>query len=161
MANKTLQALREIGVLDELGEVSGQVMCYPGAVVSEPDFKRSIGISAVWFNWYRAWQQTNGQSLTDKPGDVPKERADWAKAQVAQLSSSTFQNMPLLVRRGQIAGQNGEESRLIAYTANDNIFGIISRDSEKTITEGPIQLGFVIAKDGNMRAIWQAVEPPK
>ncbi len=159
MANKTIRALREIGVLDELGEVSGQLVRYPGAVVSEPDFKRSIGISAVWFNWYRAWQQANGQSLTDKPSDIPKERADWAKAQVAQLSSSTFQNMPLLVRRGLVGGQSGEESRLIAYTSNDNIFGIISRDSEKTISEGPIQLGFAITKDGNVRAVWQAVEP--
>ncbi len=157
MANKTLSALREIGVLDELGQVSGKVVRYPGAVVSEPDFKRSIGISAVWFNWYRVWQQANGQQPADRPGDVSKENAEWAKQQVERLSQSTFQNMSLHIRRSLVQSQKGEEPRLVAYTPSGNIFGLISRDSEKDVQEGSIQLGYAISKDGNIRAVYQPI----
>src|SRR5579871_3785020 len=155
MANKTLKALREIGVLDELGEVSGKLVRYPGAVVSEPDFKRSIGISAVWFNWYRAWQQANGQTPAAKPGDVAKEQVQWAKRQVERLSGSSFQKMPLTIRKTLVPTARGDEERLVAFKENGHSFGVISRDSEKDVNEGPIQLGFSIAKDGNLRAVWQ------
>ncbi len=157
MANKTLAALREIGVLDEVGTVDGKVIRYPGAMVSEPDLKRSIGFSNVWFDWYRVWQEANGQTPAATLSEIPKERMVWAKEQVAHLSASSFQNMPLVIRKAMITGAKGEEPRLVAYTERGNIFGLISRDSERTISEGPIRLGFTIAKDGNVRAVWQPV----
>jgi len=149
MANKTIRALREIGVLDEVGNVAGRVVRYPGAVVSEPDFQRSIGISGVWFNWYRAWQADSGQQIAEAMSDVPKAQAEWAKAQVEQLSQQAYQGLALTIRR--------ESDRLKAYTENGNLFGFISRDSEPYATEGTIQLAFSIAKDGNIRAIWHNV----
>lgn len=63
--------------------------------------------------------------------------------------------MPLTIRKATIPTQRGEEERLVAYTQNGNSFGVIARDSEKDVAEGPIQLGFSIAKDGNLRAVWQ------
>lgn len=147
MANKTLKALREIGVLDELGEVSGRVVRYPGAVVSEPDFQHSIGLSGVWFNWYRAWQTAHGQSPVETMSEMPRAQAEWAKQQVELLSQQVYQDLPLTVRR--------EGDRLKAYTEDGNLFGFVSRDSEKMTAEGTIQLGFTIAKDGNVRAVWR------
>jgi len=46
MAQKTIRALHEVGILDEIGTLTldGSVIRYPGANVSEPTFTRSIGI---------------------------------------------------------------------------------------------------------------------
>lgn len=42
MAHRTIRALREVGILDEIGgETNGSVKRYPGATISEPSFERS------------------------------------------------------------------------------------------------------------------------
>jgi hypothetical protein len=81
--------------------------------------------------------------------DVPKLQADWAKAQVEELSKEAYQGLALTIRK--------EADRLKAYTKDGSIFGFISRDSEKIAAEGGIRLNFSIAKDGNIRAVWKKI----
>jgi len=139
--------LREIGVLDEMLEVDGQVTVFLGAVVSEPDFQGSVGLNGVWFNWYRRQQAANGQLVPTVQRDVPKDRAKRVKAEVARLAESEWQGLPLIIRR--------EDDRLKAYTEDGELFAFVSRDSMLHLTEGPVQLGFVLAADGNLRAVWR------
>ena len=51
--HKTIDALREIGVLDEIGETTEGLLVYPGAVIDEPPL-RTVGIRGVWFNLHNA-----------------------------------------------------------------------------------------------------------
>ena len=47
----SIQALREIGLLDEMMATDERgILVYPGAIVEEP-LRRTVGINGVWFNW--------------------------------------------------------------------------------------------------------------
>jgi hypothetical protein len=87
IAQKTLRALREIGILDEIGlDAAGGAMRYPGARISEPTYGRSIGIQGVWFNWYCQQQAAQGKPVPERMSDVPKSEMRTAKARVAELA---------------------------------------------------------------------------
>ncbi|MHB8629488.1 MAG: hypothetical protein ACYDBJ_24000 [Aggregatilineales bacterium] len=148
IAQQALRALREIGVLDEIAVVDGQVIAHPGGVVSEPDFQGSVGLNGVWFNWYRRAQAAAGEPLPVVQRDVPKDRAKWAKAEIARLAGTAWQGLSLSIRR--------EDDRLKAYTIDGELFGFVSRDSAPYVAEGPVQLGFAFAADGNLRAVWRS-----
>jgi hypothetical protein len=144
IAQMSLRALREIGVLDEVGVSGGQVLVYPGAVIREPAYQ-TIGINAVWFHWYRAWQLSQGQSLAAEMRDVPKAQATWAKRQVQQLTQSAFRQLPIHIRT--------EGDRKMAYTTDGQRLGVISRDSQAALAEGQARLAYSLAHDGNLRAV--------
>ncbi|MHB8629594.1 MAG: hypothetical protein ACYDBJ_24235 [Aggregatilineales bacterium] len=146
IAHKTIQALREIGVLDEIGETSEGILVYPGAVVSAPTYLHSIGITGVWFNWLRAWQQANGQPPIATPGDVSQPRSVWAKARVGELAQTQFRDLVLTI---QIEGE-----RKVAITPNGNVFGYVSKDSTDHVPEGQIVIRFSLCRDGNLRCVW-------
>lgn len=82
--------------------------------------------------------------------DVPKAQADWAEAQIEQLSQQTFQDLALIIQ--------GDGDRLKAFTQDGALFGLISRDSEQIVPEGAIRLAYTISKDGKLRAVWQSGE---
>ena len=146
LAQKTLQALRAVDVLSEIADVDGQVLIYPGAIVQEPDFQGSIGLNGVWFNWYCQQQTAAGNIPPTTQRDVPKVAVKQAKAEVARLAESDWQGLPLIVKR--------EGERLKAYTKSGTLFGFVDRESEKYISEGQMRLGFMMAADGNLRAVW-------
>jgi hypothetical protein len=157
MAQKTMQALREIGLLDELGATAaGSVMRYPGAVTSEPTFERSIGINAVWFHWYCRQQAAQGKTIPKTPGDIPKADAKAAKAHVNELAYTHLQNFPITIQRTTYTDKNGKLiKKLGAFTETGNLLGLITPDSETHLAEGQqINLKFAIAADGNVRAVW-------
>ena len=151
LAQKTLQALRSVDVLSEIAEVEGQVVVYPGAIVQKPDFQGSIGLNGVWFNWYCQQQVAAGKALPTTQRDVPKDAVKQAKAEVARLAESDWQGLPLTIRR--------ESERLKAYTESGALFGFVDRESEKYIGVGQMRLGFVLAADGNLRAMWTNSKP--
>lgn len=158
MAQRTLQALRDIGILDEIGATANAgVIRYPGATTSEPTFQRSIGINAVWFNWYCRQQAAKGEPIPFQPGDVPKKIAKEAKAYITELAQTNLQNFPVTIRRTTYIDKKGQTvERLGAFTQAGNLLGLITPDSEKQITGGQeVTLKFAIAADGNVRAVWE------
>ena len=151
IAHKTMQALREIGVLDEVGETSEGVLAYPGGSFSTPAYAHSIGITGVWFNWLRTWQQANGQPLTATPGEVTRPRSLWAKARISELTQTQFRDLVLTIQT------QGE--RKVAITEHGNLFGYISKDSTDRVPNGQIAVRFAICRDGNLRCVWSPILP--
>ncbi len=145
IAHKTIEALREIGVLQEVGETSLGLLAYPGATISEPVYERTIGITGVWFNWLRAWQQAHGEAQSVTMQDVPKAKAAWAKAQVAKLAQTNYRNLTLTI------ATQGE--RKVALIPDGAIFGYISKDSTDTVPGGSITIAFSLCRDGNLRSV--------
>lgn len=143
IAQLTIRALREIGILDELAETETGIVRYPGAKVLEAT-GTAITITGVWFNWYRAYLQSRGQSLPEMMNDVAKEQAHWAKEQVTQLTRTQFRNLTLTIRN--------DDERKIAYTLRGNIFGYIAREDTDKVGDA-ITVRFGIVKDGNLRCI--------
>jgi len=156
MAQKTILALREVGILDEIGTVDGRVVSYPGATISEPTYQRSVGIQGVWFNWYCQQQQARGLPVPEKFGDVPKVAMKAAKAQIAELAQTEFQNMPLTIRRTSYRSKNGEFiERLGTFTEQGTLLGLIAPNNDIRLAKGqPIVLRCALAVDGSLRALW-------
>jgi hypothetical protein len=147
IAQMTIQALRAIGVLDEIYENPDSLYrTYPGAVIHEPK-NLAIQISGTWFNWYRAYLQSRGQPLPEIMRDVSNEQKVWAKAQVTRLAQTQFRNMQLTVCM--------EGGRKIAYTEAGNLFGYIARVDNDTVSNDTITIRFGVVKDGNLRCIIQ------
>jgi len=159
MAQRTMQALREVGILDEIGATTnGNVIRYPGATVSEPAFNRSIGIQGVWFNWYRRQQAELGESIPATLSDVPRDAAKAAKSHVTDLAQIHLQNFPVMIRRTSYTDKKGKVvERLGASGESGNLLGLLTLDSEGQVAEGQqITIKFALAADGNVRAVWQS-----
>jgi hypothetical protein len=150
IAQITLRALREIGVLQELGETTLGILVYPGAVTREAVYSGSIGITGVWFNWLRRWQHEQGQAPFASMSVVPKPRAAWAKQQVAALTQTEFRDLSLII---QVSGDH-----TVALTEAGDIFGYISTHSAAVVPEGKITLGLSLCQDGNLQALWRPTE---
>jgi len=120
---------------------------YPGSAIREPDFQGTIGLNGVWFNRYKQMQAAAGRPVPEAQRDVPKDTAKQAKADLNDLAAQEWQGLPLVIRR--------EEERLKAYTPEGELFGFVSKDSESYMDEGEIQLGYMLAVDGNLRAVWK------
>ncbi len=160
MAQKTMAALREIGILDEIGTVAGGVVRYPGATISESPVQHSIGINAVWVHWYRQQQAAIGAPIPEQPGDIPKAAAREAKARVTELAQTHLQNFPVTIQRTHYTDKKGQlVERLGAFASSGDLLGLITPDSEAQFTEGSrITLKFALAADGNVRAVWKEDE---
>ncbi len=141
IANKSIQALREIGVLDEIAQTPDGLVSYPGAVIQEPTYQ-TIGINGVWFNWYRQWAEANGEPMPETMGEVPKDTAKWAKQQVETIYQDG--SCAIEIRT--------EGERQAACTSDNQLLGFIAKDAEG-IAEGPYTLKYALAKDGNLRAV--------
>jgi hypothetical protein len=146
IANTTIQALREVGVLDEIAQTGSGVVTYPGAMVRQPSY-RTVGINGVWMNVYNQWAETNGQPHAEKAADVPRDRARWAKGQVKQWAQSG-EKIQLQVREETIDG----EPRKAAYHPNGTRFGTIGRDSAADVGD-TVTIQFAISHDGNLRVV--------
>ncbi|MCC6613311.1 MAG: hypothetical protein IT320_07515, partial [Anaerolineae bacterium] len=137
MAQKTIQALREVGILDEIATVDGGVVRYPGATISEPTYQRSIGIQGVWFNWYCQQQRTKGLPVPTQLSDVPKAEMKAAKASIADLAQTEFPLTPLTIRRTTYMSKKGEViDRLGTFTEQGHLLGLINPDNNLNVLEG-------------------------
>jgi hypothetical protein len=148
VAQKSIQALREIGVLDEIGETSLGTIVYPGATVREPAMQ-SAGITGVWFNWLKTQYAGNGRAVPERMQDVPKPDQRQAKQRIAHLAKTQFPGMRLRVRE--------DSGRLAAYTERDNLFGFL-KGTEGIQPGDEIELGISTTKDGNMRVQYRYAE---
>ncbi len=152
IAAKTIQALREIGVLQDIGEASRGLLAYPGASIGEGRYTKSIGITGVWFNWLREWQGGHRQPPVARIRDVPRAKADWAKAEVAILAQTSYRHLPVIVA---IQGE-----RKVMLTDDGKLFGFVSRDNTQDVPEGQITIALSLAHDGNLRSVWLPTETP-
>ncbi|MBN1121812.1 MAG: hypothetical protein JXJ17_12090 [Anaerolineae bacterium] len=147
IAQKSIQALREIGVLDEIGETSLGTIVYPGATVREPAMQ-SAGITGVWFNWLKTQYAGNGRAVPERMQDIPKPDQRQAKQRIAHLAKTQFPGMRL-----RVADEGG---KLVAYTERRNLFGYL-KGAEGVQPGDVIELGISTTKDGNMRVqYWRA-----
>ncbi|MBN1309860.1 MAG: hypothetical protein JXB30_00480 [Anaerolineae bacterium] len=145
IVQKSIQAMREVGALDEIGEMEIGLIAYPGAAMRRPAM-RSAGITGVWFNWLRTQNTGNGRPLPERMQDVPKPGQQMAKERIAHLSKTQFLGMRLRVAE--------ESGRLIAFTERGNLFGY-SKGAEGVQPGDVIELGISTTKDGNMRVQYE------
>ncbi|MDQ7027045.1 MAG: hypothetical protein Q9P44_15990 [Anaerolineae bacterium] len=144
IANLTLQALREIGLLDEVSEHPEQgILTYPGAKVLATATQQ-VTIVGVWFNWLRTYRIAQGQPLPERMGDVSKADVQWAKERIARLAQSHFRNLTLTIRE--------EKGRKLAYTPHGNLFGYVAKADEESVGDF-LTLKFCIVQDGNLICI--------
>ena len=155
IAHKTLGALREIGVIDEIGETAESVVVYPGALVREPTV-RTLGIRGVWFNLHKEQARATGQSLPEnvKMRDVSKARRAALKDTVEEQSQTTYRDIVLRVDRSK-SGQ------LLAYTDEGNLFGKLQHADESIQPGDRIRLNHTRARDGNLRSTYSKLPPQK
>ncbi len=160
MAQKTIRALREMGVLDEVGVVNGRVIRYPGASISEPTYQRSIAINTVWFNLYCREQAAQGLPITASMSDIPKAEARAAKQRIAELAQTDFRDMQMAIRPTNYTDKKGNTvERLGAFMPDGTLLGMISADSEVMLIEGnDLVLKCALAADGNIRVVGQLVD---
>src|SRR5690606_35392582 len=107
IAQKSIRALREVGVLDEIGETALGLIAYPGTARHAPAY-RSAGITGVWFNWLRAQAAGTGQPAPGRMQEVPRPAQRLAKERIAHLAKTRFPGMRL-----HVAEAGG---KLAAYT---------------------------------------------
>ncbi|MEO1666757.1 MAG: hypothetical protein AAFU54_19115 [Chloroflexota bacterium] len=137
IAQDTIQALREVGILDQLNRLdNGRIVRYPSARVL-PTANRPIKIIGVWFNYWRAVCAEQGREVPERMQDVEKPDAEWAKQQVEQLAHSTFRNMTIKIML--------EGDRAVAHTEK-GIFGYIAKDNTQDVVEGLTRLKYIVAK---------------
>jgi len=150
MAQRTMQALRDIGVLQEVDLTSIGVIAYPGASISQPQYQKTIGISSVWFREAQNWQRANGLPVASEPSQISPEARKQAKDKVAEFAKTIYRNLRLTVK--------AEGERKIAYAQDGQIFGFIAKDSTVDVPEGEITVAFSLSKDGNLRCVWHQTE---
>jgi hypothetical protein len=146
IGQQTVQALREVGVLDEIANIDGRVTTYPGASASEPAY-RTIGINGVWQNIFQRWAAHNNHNPDETKSPEAHQAIRWAKQRVSQMLENG-QSVHLHVREEELNGQ----LRKIVYDTQGNRFGTISRDSQHEVGASFI-LRFALAHDGNLRAV--------
>lgn len=146
IAQDTIQALREVGVLEQISRLdNGRIVRYPSARVL-PIPGHAIKVVGVWFNYWRYTCKHRGQDVPERMQEVSKADMDWSKEQVVRLVHTQFRNMKLDIR------QEGE--RAIAYTEQDNIFGYIAKDQTQDVSIGQTTLCFALAKKDHVWAIF-------
>ncbi|MCI0731759.1 MAG: hypothetical protein L0332_34250 [Chloroflexi bacterium] len=143
VAQLSIQALREIGVLDEIDQVGGKVLVYPNAAPEKSAYQ-TIGLQGVWFHQLRAEAEKAGRPAPTQMSDVPKEQAREAKQQVNAQVRTGLKDLRLHIREA--------EGRKAAYTPAGELFGYLSRDSEGIVAVGEwVKVRFGLARDGNVR----------
>ncbi|MEO1664996.1 MAG: hypothetical protein AAFU54_10180 [Chloroflexota bacterium] len=139
IANKTIQALREVGVLDEITATDNGLVAYPGATVQEAPY-RTLGIRGVWHNLYNGWAVANGGEPVASARDVPKAGQRWAKDAVKRMAG-TGEPMTLHIRE--------EDGVQVAYTVDGRRFGTLTEQVEGEMVAAQV----VLAHDGSIRVI--------
>jgi hypothetical protein len=148
VAQKSIQALREVGVLDEIAQTEGGVVVYPGAATQQVG-NRSAGITGVWFNWWRARAAQRGEPVPQRMQEVPRPQQRIAKRRIAHMAKHDFPGMRLTVTE-----QGG---RLVTVTENGNLFGFL-KGVEGVHPGDVIELGLATTKDGNMRVQYRPIQ---
>jgi len=139
IAQITLDALREIGLLDEIASTDDGVIVYPGAKILPT--ARTVTLIGVWFNWLCAYRKVRGERIPDRMGDLSPDAVAWAKDQIAALS---FDGLTLTIYC--------ENGRKIAYTPHGNIFAYVAREEHDRVG-ATITLKRTLHRNGDLIAL--------
>ncbi len=151
--HRTIEALREIGVLDELGETSEGLMVYPGAVIDEAPV-RTLGLQDVWLNFYKTQCRAQGKAVPEgsrreQMRQVPKKTNRDLKDIIKERTATSFRDKIL-----QVA--HNDEGQLVAYNEYGDLFGTLQH-AEDLQPGDRIQLLHSLADDGNLRATYSVL----
>ncbi|MEZ4641676.1 MAG: hypothetical protein R3E31_02865 [Chloroflexota bacterium] len=144
MAQQMLAALRQIGLLGEA------VATTTGTVLHYQQTRRPAGVAArlngVWANWLRVVDPTTPARM----GDIPQARRAWAKERIADLVQARFRGLLLTT-------EVTDDLRLVARTAQGNLFGYVQRGQEMALlAHAQWQIAWATAEDGN---VWALLTP--
>jgi hypothetical protein len=140
IAQMTLDALREIGLLDELDTTGCGLLVYPGASIKQAS-AAAITIHGMWFNRLKTWCEQHGEPVPQQMSDVSPVKMRWAKRQIAQLAA------PIILTIQQ------ENGRKVAYDEHGQLFGYVARTCD-AVPVGQIELHNMQAIDGNLRGTY-------
>lgn len=146
IAEKTILALREIGLLNEISQSENGVITYPGAIVQEPTYQ-TTGIRNAWFTWYQNHAREEGLPVPAHPKEMDKKQKKWAKKQLEEKAKSTLRGCEIEIRK--------EDDHLVAITSKEKRpIGRIERNS--ALEEGQIvTIQGVVARDGGLRLAFE------
>jgi hypothetical protein len=146
IAQQMIQALRRIGILNELSQLEdGRIVRYPGAQTYACP-RRPVKIVGVWFNYWRFIAAQRGLVVPERMQQVADADEAWAKAEITQHASGKFRGMTLHIRR--------EDGRALVYTQQGNRFGTIAKEHTDMVGD-QMTLRFCIARDGNLLAVFK------
>ena len=148
IAGRTIDALREVCLLDELDEVAlggagRELLRYPVAEAPQPRYA-TMGISGVWRNWLAA----QGAATSDGEAISTRERKRSHRA-VEQLAREICERP-----EGYLVELRQEGEALVAYTERGHRFGVLRGESAATYSAGErLRLRGALASDGNLRVV--------
>ena len=125
VAETTLSALREIGLLNEIGQSEDGVIVYPSEIVSRPTYQ-SIGIKNAWFGIYQQEARDAGLPVPERPQDVDSETRKEARKQFKKTAPN-FSGQEVTVRE-EVNGRT-KQKELIAYIGDNVRLGVVSNSS--------------------------------
>jgi len=151
IAETTLSALREIGLLNEIDQTEDGVIAYPGAVIEEPTYQ-SIGIKEAWFIWLQQDAKTRGLPVPERSQDLDKATRKEAR-QAFKKAASSYQGQEITIKEEE--NDRTSQKELIAYIGDDVRLGVVSNPDQ--LADGQkITIKCSFARSSNLRI---AMEP--
>ncbi|MGB0383209.1 MAG: helix-hairpin-helix domain-containing protein, partial [Ardenticatenaceae bacterium] len=147
IAEKTIEALREIDLLHQIDETEDGVITYPSEIISEPSYQ-SLGIKNAWFGWYQDYAAKNDLPVPQTYKEINKEKKRFAR-QEFKKAARNFAGQKIIIQK--------EKDELIAYTSDGIRLGPIS-DQSKAQAGQEIEIKGSFARSGDLRI---AMDPPQ
>ena len=143
-ARLTIDALRQIGLLNEIGLTEAGLIAYPSAQVRETT-QIAIRVTAVWYRLLIATDKElpDGISMSELAKSKP-EKASSAKETVKAWASAGKFNTTWKV------GEHG--GRKVLITNNGNVFGFVHQDHADKVSD-QVTIVSAFATDGNVTAV--------
>ncbi|MEO8391538.1 MAG: hypothetical protein ABI700_00965 [Chloroflexota bacterium] len=144
IAQLTLQALRQLGLIDYLQtDDRNKIVRFPATA---PNYNHTVqlDLNGTWYNYLLA----TGATYTSFK-DVPQAIQQEAKAKIAAYAHAQFQGYALTLRRDS-------DNRLKAYGPNGRLFAYVAQKHEALVTTNRLTIVAAKAIDGNLRAVCQS-----
>ena len=151
IAETTIEALREIGLLNEIDETDDGVITYPSAINEEPNYQ-SLGIRNAWFGWYQDYAAKNNLPVPRTYKDMDKATRKKAR-QLFKKAARDFRGQQIVIQQEILDTQ---EIKLIAVTKDGTRLGPIS-DQSQVVKGQELKIKGSFARSGDLRI---AYDPP-
>ena len=155
VAETTLSALREIGLLSEIGQSEDGAIVYPSEIVSWPTYK-SIGIKNPWFGIYQQEARDAGLPVPERMQDLDQVTRQAARQQFKKTAKD-FSGQEVTIREEQ--NERTKQNELIAYIGDNVRLGVVS-DSEKITNGQKVNIRCSFARISDLRIAYEPVVSP-
>ena len=159
IAETTLSALREIGLLNEIDQTEdvqptargrNGVITYPSAVVEESSYE-SVGVKNAWFGIYQRSSWDAGEVVPERPQDLDKATSKEAKKQFKKAARD-FSETDITIKEEQ--NKRTGKKELIAYIDKTRL-GEVS-NPEQLADGQKITIKCSFARSGNLRIAYES-----